>query len=134
MKSHLCLPLLPLLLPPLELPDDFDLSLPGEDDAASKNFAAELDNVNAELDKLSASLETPSLEPHFTAEDAAALPEDDDFDYLAGTDEVATKLDLARAYIDMGDHDGARDILDEVNKEGDQAQRREANELRSKLV
>ncbi|OLS62209.1 FimV/HubP family polar landmark protein [Pseudomonas putida] len=121
-------------LPPLELPDDFDLSLPGEDDAASKNFAAELDNVNAELDKLSASLETPSLEPHFTAEDAAALPEDDDFDYLAGTDEVATKLDLARAYIDMGDHDGARDILDEVNKEGDQAQRREANELRSKLV
>lgn len=120
-------------LPPLELPDDFDLSLPGEDDAASKNFAAELDNVNAELDKLSASLETPSLEPHFTAEDAAALPDDDDFDYLSGTDEVATKLDLARAYIDMGDHDGARDILDEVNKEGDQAQRREANELRSKL-
>ena len=120
-------------LPSLELPDDFDLSLPGEDDTASKNFAAELDNVNAELDKLSASLETPSLEPHFTAEDAAALPADDDFDYLAGTDEVATKLDLARAYIDMGDHDGARDILDEVNKEGDQAQRREANELRSKL-
>lgn len=121
-------------LPPLELPDDFDLSLPGEDDTASKNFAAELDNVNAELDKLSASLETPSLEPHFTAEDAASLPDEGDFDYLAGTDEVATKLDLARAYIDMGDHDGARDILDEVNKEGDQAQRREAAELRSKLA
>ncbi|MFD2641020.1 FimV/HubP family polar landmark protein [Pseudomonas japonica] len=121
-------------LPDLELPDDFDLSLPGEDDAASKHFAAELDNVNAELDKLSASLETPSLEPHFTAEDAASLaPEDEEFDYLSGTDEVATKLDLARAYIDMGDHDGARDILDEVYKEGDQDQRREANELRSKL-
>ena len=121
-------------LPDLELPDDFDLSLPGEDDAASKNFAAELDNVNAELDKLSASLETPSLEPHFTAEDAASLPpEDAEFDYLSGTDEVATKLDLARAYIDMGDHDGARDILDEVYKEGDKDQRREANELRSKL-
>ncbi|MFJ4373895.1 FimV/HubP family polar landmark protein [Pseudomonas japonica] len=121
-------------LPDLELPDDFDLSLPGEDDAASKHFAAELDNVNAELDKLSASLETPSLEPHFTAEDAASLaPEDEEFDYLSGTDEVATKLDLARAYIDMGDHDGARDILDEVYKEGDKDQRREANELRSKL-
>jgi pilus assembly protein FimV len=122
-------------LPDLALPDDFDLSLPGEDDAASKNFAAELDNVNAELDKLSASLETPSLEPHFTADDAASLPPEDDgeFDYLAGTDEVATKLDLARAYIDMGDHDGARDILDEVYKEGDQEQRREANEMRSKL-
>ena len=121
-------------LPDLELPDDFDLSLPGESDAAAKNFAAELDDVNAELDKLSQSLEQPSLEPHFTAEDAAALPDDAEFDYLSGADEVATKLDLARAYIDMGDHDGARDILDEVNKEGDQAQRREANELRSKLA
>ena len=121
-------------LPDLELPDDFDLSLPGESDAASRNFAAELDDVNAELDKLSQSLEQPSLEPHFTAEDAAALPDEGEFDYLSGTDEVATKLDLARAYIDMGDHDGARDILDEVYKEGDQEQRREANELRSKLV
>lgn len=121
-------------LPDLELPDDFDLSLPGESDAASKNFAAELDDVNAELDKLSQSLEQPSLEPHFTAEDAAALPDEGEFDYLSGTDEVATKLDLARAYIDMGDHDGARDILDEVYKEGDKEQRREANELRSKLV
>ncbi|WP_110972194.1 FimV/HubP family polar landmark protein [Pseudomonas huaxiensis] len=121
-------------LPDLDLPEDFDLSLPGESDAAAKNFAAELDDVNAELDKLSQSLEQPPLEPHFTAEDAAALPEDAEFDYLSGADEVATKLDLARAYIDMGDHDGARDILHEVNKEGDQAQRLEANELLSKLV
>ena len=28
--------------------------------------------------------------------------------------EVGTKLDLARAYVDMGDPDGARNILDEV--------------------
>ena len=98
-----------------------------------------MDDVNAELDKLSQSLESPSLEPHFTAEDAVAQPDpeppldDLDFDFFSGADEVATKLDLARAYIDMGDHDGARDILDEVNKEGDQAQRREANELRARL-
>ena len=121
-------------LPDLELPDDFDLSLPGESDAAAKNFAAELDDVNAELDKLSQSLEQPSLEPHFGADDMTSLSDDADFDYLSGTDEVATKLDLARAYIDMGDTDGARDILDEVYKEGDQNQRREANELRAKLV
>src|SRR3569832_1877887 len=38
----------------------------------------------------------------------------DDADFLAGTDVVGTKLDLARAYIDMGDHDSARDILKEV--------------------
>ena len=32
--------------------------------------------------------------------------------------EVGTKLDLARAYMDMGDPDGARNILEEVLSEG----------------
>ena len=32
--------------------------------------------------------------------------------------EVGTKLDLARAYMDMGDPEGARSILDEVLQEG----------------
>ena len=44
-------------------------------------------------------------------------------------DEVATKLDLARAYIDMGDYDGAREILDEVVEEGSDMQRDEAREM-----
>lgn len=122
----------------LELPEDFDLSLSLEDESpAAKSFASELDDVNAELDKLSQSLETPSLEPHFTAEDAAQDPDpldDLDFDFFSGTDEVATKLDLARAYIDMGDHQGARDILDEVVKDGDDDQRQEAEEMLSRLV
>jgi pilus assembly protein FimV len=43
--------------------------------------------------------------------------------------EVGTKLDLARAYIDMGDPEGARSILDEVLDEGDPSQRREAQSL-----
>jgi len=43
--------------------------------------------------------------------------------------EVGTKLDLARAYIDMGDPDGARSILNEVLEEGDQSQRQEARQL-----
>ncbi|MQG95943.1 FimV/HubP family polar landmark protein [Pseudomonas sp. MN1F] len=122
----------------LELPDDFDLSLSLDDDSpAAKSFASELSDVNAELDKLSQSLESPSLEPHFTAEDAAAEPaplDDLDFDFFSGADEVATKLDLARAYIDMGDHQGARDILDEVVKDGDDGQRQEAEEMLSRLV
>jgi len=122
----------------LELPDDFDLSLSLEDDSpAAKNFASELDDVNAELDKLSQNLETPSLEAQFTAADAAQEPEpldDLDFDFFSGADEVATKLDLARAYIDMGDHQGARDILDEVVKDGDDGQRSEAEEMLSRLV
>jgi pilus assembly protein FimV len=40
----------------------------------------------------------------------------DDFS-VSEEDAVSTKLDLARAYIDMGDVDGAKDILDEVMKE-----------------
>jgi pilus assembly protein FimV len=43
--------------------------------------------------------------------------------------EIGTKLDLARAYIDMGDPEGARSILEEVLDEGDPNQRREAQGL-----
>jgi pilus assembly protein FimV len=43
--------------------------------------------------------------------------------------EVGTKLDLARAYIDMGDPEGARSILDEVLKEGNPGQRKQAEKL-----
>lgn len=122
----------------LELPEDFDLSLSLDDESpAAKSFASELDDVNAELDRLSQSLESPSLEQHFTAADAAQEPDpldDLDFDFFSGSDEVATKLDLARAYIDMGDHQGARDILDEVVKDGDDSQRLEAEEMLSRLV
>ena len=43
--------------------------------------------------------------------------------------EVGTKLDLARAYIDMGDPDGARSILNEVLEEAVDSQRQEAQKL-----
>jgi pilus assembly protein FimV len=43
--------------------------------------------------------------------------------------EVGTKLDLARAYVDMGDPDGARSILNEVLEEGDPEQRLEARRM-----
>jgi pilus assembly protein FimV len=43
--------------------------------------------------------------------------------------EVGTKLDLARAYMDMGDPEGARNILDEVLNEGSVAQKQEAERL-----
>ena len=47
--------------------------------------------------------------------------------------EVGTKLDLARAYVDMGDPDGARSILDEVLKEGSASQKQEAQRLLDSL-
>jgi pilus assembly protein FimV len=43
--------------------------------------------------------------------------------------EVGTKLDLARAYMDMGDPEGARSILDEVLAEGSASQKLEARRL-----
>jgi len=47
--------------------------------------------------------------------------------------EVGTKLDLARAYMDMGDPDGARNILEEVLHEGSAAQKQEAKRLMESL-
>ena len=61
------------------------------------------------------------------------LGDDDDFDFLGETDENATKLDLARAYIDMGDAEGARDILNEVLSEGSEEQQGEAKELLARV-
>jgi pilus assembly protein FimV len=49
-------------------------------------------------------------------------------------DEVQTKLDLAQAYIDMGDTDGAKGIIDEVLAEGNASQKQAAMGLLSKLA
>ncbi len=49
-------------------------------------------------------------------------------------DEAATKLDLARAYIDMGDEEGARGILNEVIEEGNSAQRAQAKSVIGELA
>ena len=113
----------------LDLPADFDLSLADEAAAPAAepdSFSLELDKVNAELQRLSQSLEQPSVVPSFADE-----PE---FDFLSGADETATKLDLAQAYIDMGDDEGARDILTEVVEEGNPQQQAEALELLSRLA
>ncbi|MDV5861848.1 FimV/HubP family polar landmark protein [Pseudomonas mendocina] len=123
----------------LDLPADFDLSL--EDEAPVQpavepdSFAAQLDEVTAELDQLSNDFNEPQAAPLASVDSLPSdLDGDDDFDFLSGTDETATKLDLARAYIDMGDTEGARDILDEVVAEGNDAQQQEAREMISKLV
>lgn len=62
-----------------------------------------------------------SMEDEDEAIDINSLPDD--------LDEVNTKLDLARAYIDMGDSDGASSILREVIEEAGDAQKAEAKAL-----
>ncbi|MFT3930538.1 MAG: FimV/HubP family polar landmark protein [Spongiibacteraceae bacterium] len=131
----------------LDLPEEFDLS----------QTSTELPDVER-FD--GGSLETPDFEepfvestpaPQFQSEPeldvfaglnqsapAPVAPTEmaesgDDFDFLADADEVATKLDLARAYIDMGDTDGAKDILDEVMQEGTDTQKSEASNLLSRI-
>lgn len=117
---------------PEQLPEDFDISLDEpEVEAQPQSFAEQLNVVEAELDDLSNDLSEPTPVPAATS---AAGGADDDFDFFSDTDETTTKLDLARAYIDMGDAEGARDILDEVISEGSDVQQQEAREMLAKLA
>jgi pilus assembly protein FimV len=65
----------------------------------------------------------------------AFSPDDfsDDLHEARTMTEVGTKLDLARAYVDMGDPAGARSILEEVLDEGDESQRQQAQQLLDSL-
>ncbi|WP_163834489.1 FimV/HubP family polar landmark protein [Spartinivicinus ruber] len=119
-------------------------------DAATESLAAELAIDDLDMDDdLDVTAEAPVTRPVPAAEDhgaatavaepkvqakpavakAAPASEEQDYEFLADADEAATKLDLARAYIDMGDQDGARDILDEVMTEGNDIQKKEAQTL-----
>jgi len=93
---------------------DFDL---GEGDATGEEPVEELAEEAAE------------------AVPVAAVEDEEEFDLssLDDVDEVSTKLDLARAYLDMGDHEGTKGILEEVLAEGNDEQKQEANELMAKL-
>jgi pilus assembly protein FimV len=103
---------------------DFDVSDLGLDTAGSDDTPAETSEADTGLD-----FDMGDSEPA-----AAATESKDDFgdlndDAFGEVDEVGTKLDLAKAYVDMGDSDGARSILDEVMEEGDDAQKAQAKEL-----
>jgi pilus assembly protein FimV len=110
-------------LPELDLSDiDLNLELPAAETAPQEPPVE---------------LAAPTLEPMADmdfqpaeAEAAPAAPAEPP----AGVDpvlweEVNTKLDLARAYLEMGDREGAREILQEVVQEGDSNQQSEARKL-----
>ncbi len=86
----------------------------------------DLESIEKELEGLSDNLDSDEVEP-------LELPEEESSEAISldldTTDEVTTKLDLARAYIDMGDNEGAKSILDEVVNEGNDQQKQEAQEL-----
>ena len=114
---------------------DFDMDLSGMEesrtDTAANDQALGVDYEQGEDEQA----ELPdSLE--FNLDDLGGNEDEEDAGegLLDSTDEVSTKLDLARAYIDMGDPDGARSILEEVLEEGDDTQKNEAEGLFAKLA
>jgi pilus assembly protein FimV len=96
---------------------DLNLDLGGTEQKAEEKPAAPATDLSA----ISLDLGSPDT--------TAAAP--------AGTDpkwqEIATKLDLAKAYEEMGDKNGARELLNEVMKDGDPAQKGQAEQLLAKL-
>jgi pilus assembly protein FimV len=81
-----------------------------------------LETVTEEMDDS----EADALDLDLDAEDEE---EEEGLVFATDGDEIATKLDLARAYLDMGDHDGARSILEEVQQDGNEGQQQEAQTL-----
>jgi len=64
-------------------------------------------------------------------EEPVAAPRSEEL--FVGEDAIGTKLDLAKAYLDMGDPEGARSMLDEVMAEGDHTQQDEARKLLAEI-
>lgn len=107
-------------------------NLDEEDERAPLDFDLDDDDLNLdEGDDITA--EAPAATEPANTSGIDLDDDDDDFSFLGDTDENATKLDLARAYIDMGDTEGAKDILGEVVDEGNDEQKAEANKLMEQL-
>lgn len=98
---------------------DFPMDIKLEETPAKPAVAAPdlgLGEISLNLDNLGAGSGT-----------SAATPKDERWQ------EVATKLDLAKAYQEMGDAAGAKEILDEVLRDGDEQQREAAQTLLQQL-
>ena len=74
---------------------------------------------------------TPAAHSDVSAQESAA--EEEEVLIADDADQMATKLDLARAYLDMGDGESARGMLEEVAGNGSAQQRQEAQELLSRM-
>ena len=92
--------------------------------------SVDLDDLAAKFDKQAlADVDLPDEDLDFdvsVSSDDVVAELDKEFSFLATTDENATRLELARAYLEMGDRLGARDLLEEVVADGNGAQKTEA--------
>jgi pilus assembly protein FimV len=139
-------------LPPDVFTGSMDLDETGEMPAvASTDVDLDLDDLTAALQvsEMGDTVDMPRddatvehVRPAFEESDETSevptmslSPDDmsDDLHEARTMTEVGTKLDLARAYVDMGDPGGARSILEEVLDEGDESQRQQAQQLLESL-
>lgn len=103
---------------------DFMLDIPLEGDAGTEAAEASAAPApNLDFGGIDLNLDAPPAAPEPAAETHDAHWHD-----------VATKLDLAKAYQEMGDASGAREILEEVLKEGDEQQRAAAEFIMQQLT
>ncbi len=108
---------------------DFDLGTPAAEPAKPATVTGEVKPAAPTGDDFTVDLGEPmTSESVEAALDVAATPSTGEVQQQQW-DEAATKLDLARAYIDMGDADGARSILEEVIAEGSAEQKKQAQDL-----
>ncbi|HUS24676.1 MAG TPA: FimV/HubP family polar landmark protein [Candidatus Binatia bacterium] len=107
---------------------EFDLKL-DESPASAGPAATESATAGvADADALQFDLSSEPAAAEPVLEVSAADVAIDDVPVASG-DEASTKLDLARAYMDMGDNDMAKSLLGEVLKQGTSQQKKEAQDL-----
>ncbi|MDQ2990568.1 MAG: hypothetical protein M3R60_15840, partial [Pseudomonadota bacterium] len=120
---------------PFALPD-LDAETPAEvpNYAAPANFAAAPTYAAPQFDMSNIDLDLPSGEPESHQAEEMAMAPSGGAEMSASHMEMETKLDLAIAYQEIGDKEGARELLDEVIKGGNHEQVGKANDMRSKLA
>lgn len=113
---------------------DLELGSPndGDDDIPSLDF--DINDLDIEdLDQADTVAMDLSATTSPETEETVIMPVDESVERQTEADEIDTKLNLAKAYIELGDNDGARSILDEVARDGSEAQQAEAERLISQL-
>ncbi|MGB7391076.1 FimV/HubP family polar landmark protein [Marinomonas sp.] len=104
------------------------------DKTPDESLASSIEETLAEAQDDLADIDVPSFGEAEAAEGADVDDEEEEFDFFdASGDEIATKLDLARAYMDMGDDEGARVILEDVVSTGNDKQIAEAKSMMERM-
>ncbi|WP_334106261.1 FimV/HubP family polar landmark protein [Methylobacillus sp.] len=101
----------------VDLPD-FNFEVDEQDQADVATTAADIDFSGISLDVVDEPASGPQLEAENLVEESA---------------DVDTKLDLVTAYMDMGDNEGARELLEEILKEGGPRQKQKAQSILDSL-